>query len=220
MRKRLVGATVAVTAGLALSGCAAGGAPGGAPQQTTGGGSQAGSRPVEASAGQQQETTGKASGPGSNSGGNGTGDRPCEASDLDAKFVTAENYDGRPSSGLFSVTKNSDNMTPCVLDGYPEIKAMRGSEGGATMPVEIRQVTADGAQPMRLDGQGGFASFNITWTTSGDDGGCDMPGALAVRLPQAGAQDIEVPVNRGRDNSMRICENDELQVQPFGDYTN
>ncbi|MGW5645444.1 DUF4232 domain-containing protein [Saccharopolyspora sp. NPDC003752] len=212
MRKRLVGATVVLAAGLALSGCAAGGAP----QQATGGGSQAGSRPVEASAGQQQETTEAA---GSNQGGNGAGDRPCEASDLDAKFVTAENYDGRPSNGQFSVTKNSNDMTPCVLDGYPEIKAMRGSEGGATMPVAIQQVAADGAQPMRLDGHGGFASFNITWTTSGDDGGCDMPGALSVRLPRAGSQDIEVPVNQGRDNSLRICENDELQVQPFGDYT-
>ncbi|MEV0702326.1 DUF4232 domain-containing protein [Saccharopolyspora sp. NPDC050389] len=219
MRKRLVGATVVLAAGLALSGCAAGGATGGAPQQATSGGSQAESKPVEASAGQQQATAEETSGSGSNSPGN-AGDRPCEASDLDAKFVTSENYDGRPSSGLFSVTKNSDNMTPCVLDGYPEIEAMRGSEGGATMPITVQQVTADGAQPMRLDGQGGFASFNITWTTSGDDGGCDMPGALSVRLPQAGAQDIEVPVNQGGDNSMRICENHELQVQPFGDYTN
>jgi tRNA pseudouridine55 synthase len=207
MRKRVVGATVVVAAGLALSGCTSGGA---AQQAPTNGGGQIGSQPIEA---------GQAAAPGSGTG-SGSGERACEASDFDAVFNTHEVYDGGESGGQFSVTKNSNNMTPCVLDGYPGLTLMRGNEGGEVLPVTIKKETADGAKAMRFDGLGDIASFNITWTTSGDDGGCDMPGALSVTLPGDDKQDIEVPVNRGPDNSMRVCENHELTVVPFGDYTN
>ncbi|WP_190822203.1 DUF4232 domain-containing protein [Saccharopolyspora pogona] len=217
MRKRVVGATVALAVGLALSGCAAGGA---AQQQTTGGGSQIGSRPIQASDGQQESGSSPSTGSAStDSGGSSTTDRACESSDFDAKFTTHEVYDGGESYGQFTLTKNSNNMTPCVLDGYPEVQLMAGSEGGKVLPgINIKKVSEPGTGKMRLDGYGekARASFLIRWTTSGDDGGCDMPGAVSVTLP--GANDsLEQPVNAGADNSMRVCANQDLKVTQFGE---
>ena len=138
MRKRVVGATVAVAAGLALSGCASGGGQAQEPVAPAVGGQQA--------AGEQVSQAKPASGaPEAGSGDGGRVARPCEATDLDAKFDSHEQPGDFASNAIVSFAKNSDNMTPCVLDGRPRITFMAGSEGGSTLPVKVEETMPDPA---------------------------------------------------------------------------
>ncbi|QUH00947.1 DUF4232 domain-containing protein [Saccharopolyspora erythraea] len=203
MRKRIVGTTVAVAAGLALSGCAAGGAGLSAP---VGGGQE--QQPV-----QNQQVSAE-------SADSQAGDdlRPCLAGDLKATFSSHEQPGEFASSGSVGVTKTSENMTPCVLDGRAAVELMRGSEGGDRLPVSVEQVPDDGhgvVRPMVLDAVGDLATFRMSWTSTP---GCDTPGAVSV-TPPAGGDAVEVPVNRGEDSKMDVCDGAVLRVVPFGDYT-
>ncbi|GAA2782680.1 DUF4232 domain-containing protein [Saccharopolyspora taberi] len=214
MRKRLVGTVVAVAAGMALSGCAAGGPEG--PSAPIGGGQaqgQQGGQPEQES--QEQSSSESATG---DSGDNGRAARPCEASDLDAKFSSHEQAGEFASSGSFFVTKTSNDMTPCVLDGYADVKFMAGSEGGSTLPVKVEKTTDDNGQavPMVLEGFGDQASFNLTWTAAQGCG--DTPGALSVTPPEAG-EASEVRVNTGAENKMSVCSDSTVRLVEFGDYT-
>ncbi|MER7011173.1 DUF4232 domain-containing protein [Saccharopolyspora sp. NPDC000359] len=212
MRKRVVGATVVLTAGLALSGCAAGSG-----QSPTSPEPQDGGQSVEAgeqaATGEQTEGSGEQTG---DSGDNGRSDedRPCTGRDLTAQYQSGQ---ASPTGGeaTLLVTKE-DASDPCVLDQYPDLRVL--DENGQPLPTTVQHTLEPAPSRVPLPGPAyDQAVLSLKWTTAEGCGSNASKLALNLVNSDDWADALEVAVNTSEQDVFgAVCAGSTVDVSAFG----
>ncbi|MDA3643629.1 DUF4232 domain-containing protein [Saccharopolyspora indica] len=199
MRKRVVGATVVLAAGLALSGCAAGSGQSPANPEP-----QANGQSIEA--GERTEDSGD--------NGRSDEDRPCTGRDLTAQYQSGE-ASPAGGEGTLLVTKK-DASDPCVLDRYPDLRVLDGNGQPLTTTVQHTLEPAPSRVPMPGPAYD-QAFLSLKWTAA--EGCGSSPSELALNLAGSDnwADALQVAVNTGEQDVLgSLCAGSTVDLSAFG----
>ncbi|KAA5831077.1 DUF4232 domain-containing protein [Saccharopolyspora hirsuta] len=212
MRKRVVGATVVLAAGLALSGCAAGSgqSPASPAEPQVNGQSVAAGE--QTATGDQTETGERAEGSGDN--GRSDEDRPCTGRDLTAQYQSGE-ASPAGGEGTLLVTKKDAN-DPCVLDRYPDLRVLDGNGQPLSTTVQHTLEPAPSRVPMPGPAYD-QAVLSLKWTTAEGCGSSSSQLALNLVGSDDWADALQVPVNTGEQDVFgSLCAGSTVDVSAFG----
>ncbi|RKT86007.1 tRNA pseudouridine55 synthase [Saccharopolyspora antimicrobica] len=205
MRKRVVGATVVLTAGLALSGCAAGSGQSPASPEP-----QINGQSVEAG---EQTATGEQT---EDSGDNGRSDedRPCTGRDLTAQYQSGE-ASPAGGEGTLLVTKK-DASDPCVLDRYPDLRVLDGN--GQPLETTVQHTLEPAPSRVPMPGPAyDQAVLSLKWTTAEGCGSSSSELALNLVGSDDWADALQVAVNTGEQDVFgSLCAGSTVDVSAFG----
>ncbi|MDA3624356.1 DUF4232 domain-containing protein [Saccharopolyspora oryzae] len=212
MRKRLVGATVVLAAGLALSGCSGGSGSGHVIGSAD---PQVDNQTVASDAAQPETDAQQPEGKTESSGDNGLSgeDRPCTGRDLTVAYQSGE---VAPSGGEGKLTATKkDANDPCVLSNYPELRLL--DESGKPVSTTVQHGLQPAPSRVPMPGPAyDMAMASLKWTTS--EGCGTTPAKLAVNFTASDdwSDAAEVPVNTSEQDAFSaLCAGSAVDVSAF-----